>query len=142
MALFSFVVAPAVFAVLPSQQLAGNVVNHVLGATELVGMVLGVALLFLLLVAKERRGKLFRFELIMLALMTLAMAVSKFVVSARLHTLCEQFGERLQTLAAADPVKVAFDQLHQYSVWLMSFDLLAALILIVLLIRYPRDADA
>ncbi len=134
--LFSFVVAPAAFKALPSPWLAGNVVNRVLGVTEIIGIVVGVVLLLLLLVAKPTRRARW-FEGVTLALMTLSMALSKFVVSKNLHSLREQYGEALSTSPTLQAVKAIFDGYHQASVGLMSFNLLATLILIVYLIRRP-----
>lgn len=144
MLMFSVGVAPAAFSVLREQQRkAGDIVNLALGGTEIAGIVLGVVLLALLFLSKEQRGKLFKIEAALLALMTLSMLVSKFVVSARLHSMREQFGEALQTMAATDPAKVAFGQLHQYSVWLMSVAMLGALVLVGLLIRnQPQSKHA
>lgn len=136
MLMFSVGVAPAAFSVLKDQQRkAGDIVNLALAGTEIAGIICGVLLLLLLFISKEQRGKLFNIEALLLALMTLAMLVSKFVVSAKLHAMRAEFGDALQTMAATEPAKVAFNQLHQYSVWLMSFDMLAALALIVLLLR-------
>ncbi|MBI1765542.1 MAG: DUF4149 domain-containing protein [Acidobacteria bacterium] len=136
MLMFSVGVAPAAFSVLKDQQRkAGDIVNLALGGAEIAGIICGLLLLLLLFISKEQRGKLFNIEALLLALMTLAMLVSKFVVSAKLHAMRAEFGETLQTMAASEPAKVAFNQLHQYSVWLMSFAILAALVLIVLLVR-------
>lgn len=140
MAYFSFVVAPAAFAVLPNRQLAGNLVNRALGITELIGIVLGTTLIILLLTGRHARRKSFWFELALLGLMTAAMLSSRFVISQRLHNLRAQLGD-LSALAASDPNRLAFDQLHQYSVWLMSFCIIAALVLIVLLMRSPAVAS-
>ena len=134
--LFSFVVAPAAFKALPSRWLAGNVVNRILGVTEIIGIVVSVVLLLLLLAAKPARRALW-FEGITLSLMTLAMVLSKFVVSKNLHSLREQYGEALSTSPALQAVKSVFDGYHQASVALMSFNLLATLVLIVYLIRRP-----
>ncbi|MBK6799559.1 MAG: hypothetical protein IPG76_23000 [Acidobacteria bacterium] len=41
----------------------------------------------------------------------------------------------ISALPAGDSIRIAFDRLHQYSVWLMGFDMLVALILIVVIIR-------
>jgi hypothetical protein len=137
MLMFGAGIAPAAFSVLKNEQRrAGDIVNLVLHGTEITGIGLGLTLLLLLLLSKELRSRRFKLEAALLALMTLAILLSKFVVSARLHALREQYGETLQTLAATDPAKLAFNQLHQYSVWLMSFAMLAALLLIVLHIRY------
>jgi hypothetical protein len=133
MAFFSFVVAPSAFAVLPSQHLAGAVVSRTLGILEIIGMIIG-ALLIVILVLSRERDKAFLYELIALALMTVSMFVSRFVVSSRLHELRVSLGEIAQ-LAANDPARVEFDRLHQYSVWLMGFDILGAIALIVYLAR-------
>jgi hypothetical protein len=134
MAFFSFVVAPAAFAVLPLPQLAGALVSRTLGILEIIGAALGALLIVILVFSKERGGRAFLFELTTLALMTISMLVSHFAVSRRLHAMRTQFGE-ISLLAAGDPARVAFDRLHQYSVWLMTFDILAAIALIVFLAR-------
>ncbi len=134
MVFFSFVVAPAAFAVLPLPQLAGALVSRTLGILEIIGIALGALLIVILVFSKERVGRAFLFELITLALMTVSILVSHFAVSRRLHAMRMQFGE-ISLLAASDPARVAFDRLHQYSVWLMTFNILAAIVLILFLAR-------
>jgi len=134
MAFFSFVVAPAAFAVLPHQQLAGALVSRTLGVLEIIGVVTGALLIVVLLFSRERGGKAPLYELIALVLMTVSMLVSHFVVSKRMHEMRMSFGE-IALLAAGDPTRIAFDRLHQYSVWLMGFDILGAIVLIVYLAR-------
>ena len=133
MAFFSFVVAPSAFAVLQQQQLAGALVSRTLGALEIIGMIAGALLITILFFSKER-DRAFLYELIALAMMTASMLVSHFVVSRRMHELRMRLGEIAQ-LAANDPARVEFDRLHQYSVWLMGFDILGAIALIVYLAR-------
>ena len=133
MAFFSFVVAPSAFAVLQQQQLAGALVSRTLGALEIIGIITGAILIALLFFSKER-DRAFLYELIALALMTVSMLVSHFVVSRRMHDSRMSLGEIAQ-LAANDPARVEFDRLHQYSVWLMGFDILGAIALIVYLAR-------
>ncbi len=133
MAFFSFVVAPSAFAVLRQQQLAGALVSRTLGALEIIGIIIG-ALLIAILIFSGRRDRAFLYELIALALMTVSMLVSHFAVSRRMHELRVSLGEIAQ-LAANDPARVEFDRLHQYSVWLMGFDILGAIALIVYLAR-------
>jgi hypothetical protein len=131
MAFFSFVVAPAAFAALQRPQLAGAVVSRTLNALELIGVAAGGLLLLLLLFSKER-GKGAVFEFIAVALMTASSLVSHYGISPKIHEIRERFGEIAQ-LAVGDPTRVTFDRLHQYSVWLMSFNILAAVALIILL---------
>jgi len=133
MAFFSFVVAPSAFAVLKQQQLAGSLVSRTLNILEIIGMVIGALLIATLILSRER-DRAFLYELIALALMTVSMLVSHFVVSRRMHELRVSLGEIAQ-LAANDPARLEFDRLHQYSVWLMGFNILGAIALIVYLAR-------
>lgn len=135
MAFFSFVVAPAAFAVLPEQRFAGAVVNRVLGISEIIGMVIGVLILLVLLFSRIRQPRQYRIEMAAVSLATAAMAVSHFWVSRRMHQLRLQGGENFYMLPAADPVRAAFDQLHQVSVGLTGFAMLAVLFLIIAIIR-------
>jgi Domain of unknown function (DUF4149) len=137
MAFFSFFVAPAAFAVLPSTQLAGQVVSRTLGGLEIFGMIVGVLLLALVLVSRSQQNRIFPFEMIVIILMTAASAISRFVVSARLHQIRVEFGERLNSLPATDATKATFNLLHQVSVGLTGFMLLAALVLMIMLITTP-----
>jgi hypothetical protein len=134
MAFFSFVVAPAAIAVLPQQQLAGALVSRTLGILEITGMIIGGLLIVILIFSRERAGKASFYELIALVLMTVSMVVSHFIVSKRMHEMRVSFGE-IALLAAGDPTRIAFDRLHQYSVWLMGFDILGAIALIIYLAR-------
>ena len=139
MAFFSFVVAPAAFKVLSTQHLAGQVVSRTLGVTEILGLILGGTLLILLLAARGRKTRAFLFELIVVVLMTAAMAASR-AVSGRMHSLRLQAGEGLYALPMTDPIRSSFDQLHQYSVSLTGFAMLGAIVLIVILIRRTDGA--
>lgn len=134
MAFFSFVVAPAAFAVLRQQQLAGALVSRTLGVLEITGVIIGALLIVILIFSRERDGKAAFYELIALALMTASMLVSHFFVSRRMNELRASLGE-IALLAANDPARLEFDRLHQYSVWLMGFDILGAIALIVYLAR-------
>jgi hypothetical protein len=138
MAFFSFALAPTAFRVLPSPQLAGDLVSRTLGIVEIIGIVLGLLLLTITLISREERSKAFWFELITTASMTLTMIASRFIVSKSLHELRVKYGDQLSALAQSDPVRVTFDQLHQYSVWLMGFNIITAVILmVILMLRRP-----
>ncbi len=135
MAFFSFVVAPAAFAVLPEQRFAGNVVNRVLGVVEAAGMIIGVIILLVLLFSRVRQKRPYYIELVTVLLMTVAMAVSRFGISHWMHELRLRGGDNFYLLPADDPIRASFDQLHQVSVGLTGFAMLGALYLIVTLIR-------
>lgn len=135
MAFFSFVVAPAAFAVLPEQRFAGNVVNRVLGITEVIGLVLGIVILLFLLFARVRHPRQYYLELGTVALATVSIAISHFGVSRWMHELRLKGGENFYLLPAGDPIRASFDQLHQASVGLTGIAMLAALFVIVTIIR-------
>lgn len=145
-AFFSFIVAPVAFQVLPSQQLAGTLVSRTHGITEIIGVAIGLVLLSISLLNLSTEGggdrkKPYVYDIAMAFLMTLSMLISKFVVSSRMHEIRGTIGD-ISTLTADNPNKITFDQLHNYSVWLMSFNLIIALILIVLtLIRSSSNAS-
>jgi Domain of unknown function (DUF4149) len=134
MALFSFVVAPSAFIALPETNLAGHVVSTVLARVELIGIVLGVLTLLVLLASREQSSRQFLFELGALILMTFSMILSRAVISRRLHEIRVRFGGT-NLIPSTDPARATFDQLHQISVGLTSFTMIAALVLIVVLVR-------
>lgn len=135
MCIFSFVVAPAAFAVLPEQRLAGSMVSRVLGSIEIIGIIFGAILLLNLFFFREKREKSFRFELVAVSLMTISAILSRFVVSRHLMDIRVRYGDQLASLAKSDPIRAGFDQWHQYSVGLMVFNIIAAIVLIALLSR-------
>jgi len=134
MAFFSFVVAPSTFIALPETNLAGLVVSVVLSHIELIGIAIGVITLIVLFASREQTGKQFLFELTALILMTFSMILSRFVISRRLHEIRVKFGGA-NLIPSSDPSRATFDQLHQISVGLTSFAMIAAAVLIVVLVR-------
>lgn len=141
MCFFSLFVARAAFAVLPSNFLAGQVVSRTLGGLELFGIILGLLLLALRLADAPRDSLRFFFETLLLTTMTGAMIVSKFVISARLHQIRMDYGERLQALPKTEFVRQAFDQLHIISVGLTGLCMLIAVAVIALLVFSQRKTS-
>lgn len=141
--LFSFVVAPGAFAVLPTTQLAGTLVSRVLTGVEFIGIGVGVLLIAASLLDPAIRRKL-SFDLLVVGLLTLAMVISRFFVSARLHALRERYGDQLASLPSDDANRISFDFLHRCSVGLLSFSLFAAVVLLAVLIwrETSRQRDA
>lgn len=131
-ALFSFAVAPGAFSVLPTTQLAGQVVSRVLAGVEMIGISVGLLLLVLSLVGVRQR--LAVFELMVSLLLALSMVISRFVVSSRLHAIREQFGDQLAALPPEDPTRYTFDLLHKVSVGLLALSLFSAMVLLAVLV--------
>jgi hypothetical protein len=139
MVLFSFVVAPATFAALPETNLAGHVVSVVLGRVEFISIVLGIFAIVALLMSRGQSGKAFVLELITLATMTFSMIFSHFVVSRRMHEIKFKFGGGINSIPQSDPAHIAFNQLHSLSVGLMTFAIITALILVVVLVTRSSE---
>ncbi len=135
MVFFSAAVAPSAFGVLPTRYLAGTLVNSVLGKLEWWGLVCGVLLTGIQAALVIRAGKLTtwagRLAVGLPVLMTAVVAISKFVVSAKLTAIRRALGSELEKLPLDDPTRLTFAAWHQYSVWLMAFNILAAVALIV-----------
>jgi hypothetical protein len=138
MIFFSLAVAPTLFAVLPTRELAGQVVSSLIGKVEWIGLVCGPLLLLSQLFAWPRRdteAKSRVLRVVMLGLMTLLVAASRFWVSAKLHALRAQIGGAIDDIPITDPQRVEFNALHGVSVSLMGATLLAGLVVLFLSIR-------
>ncbi|HJQ24152.1 MAG TPA: DUF4149 domain-containing protein [Blastocatellia bacterium] len=138
MIFFGFAVAPTVFAVLPTRELAGQVVNSLIGKLELLGLVCGPLLLlsqFVLWPKRPAEAKARVVRVIMLALMTLLVAASRFWVSAKLHALRVQLSGPIDDLPVTDPLRVEFSALHGVSVSLMGATMLAGIVVILITVR-------
>lgn len=144
MVFFSAAVAPSAFGVLPTRALAGSLVNSVLGKLEWWGLTCGLLLIALQIAQRLRGGRLNSWKgWLLIALpvvMTLNVAVSKFVVSARLAALRAGLGGEIERLPPSDPVRLTFAAWHQYSVWLMACNILAGAALVILSRVWLRTA--
>jgi len=133
---FSFAVAPSAFAVLPSREIAGAIVSRTLAIVNYSGLIVG---LFLLVSSLIRQTNVNRFQLLaerlMLLILTLACAVGQFVIALWLSLLKGQIGRPIDEVAVDDPLRVQFNNFHQYSVWVLATAMIAALIAYFLMSR-------
>lgn len=136
---FSAAVAQSAFAVLPSRELAGAIVNRNLAILNYAGIVIGLILLASSLLNKEKVNRLkLWIEQGLLLFLTAACAFGQFVIGARLHNIRQQIGRPIDELATDDPLRVAFGALHGYSVMVLAFAMLAALVVYFLIARRSR----
>lgn len=134
---FSFAVAPSVFAVLRSFQLAnaneiaGSIVTRTLAVINVGGFIVGMIALLITLLAK-RRTRALSFLLQVLSLLVLAgtTAVGQWIIAARMRGLRAAM-VTIDLVSPDDPRRVAFTQLHGYSVALLSAAMIAALVAII-----------
>lgn len=129
---FSAVVAPTAFSVLRGSQvpnageLAGGIVNRALTVVNTGGFIVGVVLLVTGLLL--RRNRFWIPETLLLGVMLIATGVAQWVIAARLHTLRAAMALPVDQIPVADPRRVAFNNLHGYSVTALAIAMIAALI--------------
>ena len=135
-AIFFIAVAQSAFAVLPTRELAGAVVSRTLMIINLSGLVVGLILLASSFVKTIEIKPLWLWtERILLVIFTLACAVGQFVIALWLSFIRAQIGRPIDEVAADDPLRMQFNNLHQYSVWVLMAGMIAALILFFLIKR-------
>jgi uncharacterized membrane protein len=114
---FAFVVAPTVFTVLPTHDLAGKVVNRSLGALHWMGIVSGIVFLISsLLYARMSSGFAHPFAArhVLIVLMLVLTMISLFGVTAKMNALRADMGI-IDNVPQSDARRVQFNQLHQWS---------------------------
>ena len=129
--LFTVVVAPAAFAVLPTRTLAGALVGRVLPVIFYAGVVIGSLIVVLDIIG--RTGAWGRSAAG--AVSALACALAQLVVGTRIDRLRAAIGGPLDALAADDPRRVAFGRLHAISVGWLGLAMVAAIIALTLAVR-------
>jgi uncharacterized protein DUF4149 len=137
MMFFSFAVAPSAFAVLPTREMAGVMVTSSIGKLEILGMVFGILLLVMHVANWRRRAanRLGVLHAFLLVVMIGAAALSRFWISPAMVSLRAQMGGRIDDVLITDPLRVQFNDLHQYSVGLMSAAMISGLIVLFLTVR-------
>jgi Domain of unknown function (DUF4149) len=114
---FGAVVAPTVFSVLPTHDLAGNVVTRSLSMLHIIGTVCGVVYIAAsLLDSFMLRGSLHAFaprHLAIVAMIALTMA-SQYGVAALMKRLRQDIGV-IDNISVDDPRRVEFNRLHHWS---------------------------
>lgn len=131
---FSFVVTQGAFAVLPNSDLAGALVGYTLTRLHVIGIVVGCVYLLATASAERSLGALAHPAALLVFVMIVCTTVSQYGVIARMDVLRAQMGSVAAT-TAGNPLRVAFDRLHQYSVWLESAVLLSGLVALFLTAR-------
>lgn len=128
-AVFFIGVAQSAFAVLPSRELAGSVVNRTLAILNYSGMVISLVMIATSLIATSRVNRLWLwFERFLLLVVAAACAVGQFVIGFWLSSIRLQLGRPIDDVAVDDPLRIQFNALHEYSVWVLFAGMIAALI--------------
>ncbi len=127
---FSFAVAPSAFAVLPSREIAGALVSQTLSIVNYSGLLVGLILLASSFGGRGNPTNLFRLwtERFLLLILTLACAAGQFVIALWLSWIKGQIRRPIDEIAVDDPLRIQFNNLHQYAVWVLAAAMIAALL--------------
>lgn len=124
---FAFAVAPSSFAVLPSTDLAGFVVNRTLTIINFSGLIISVILLLISFISRGEARSIWAWvQRILLVFVALACAAGQAIIGVYLEQLRGYSEKPISELAADNPIKIQFDMWHQYSVWILFAGMIAA----------------
>ena len=122
-------VAQTAFSVLQQRELAGAVVNKTLGILNYGGMAIAVLLIVTSLVASANVNKFWLWvERFLLLVIAASCAIGQFVIGFWLASIRAQIGRPIDEVALDDPLRIQFNTLHEYSVWVLFAAMVAALV--------------
>ncbi len=124
--IFFIVFTQGIFSVLPTKDLTGVIVGYSLARLHIMGIVAGCVYLLSTAAVEKSIAALARPAGLLVFVMILCTMVSQYGVIARMDVLRAQMGS-VDATPAGDPLRAAFDRLHEYSVRLESVVLLSGL---------------
>lgn len=128
---FSLSLAKSAFDILPSREMAGSVVSVNLSVINYAGLIIGVLMLLSSFISGK--GVVSWLERVLLLIFIGACAVGQFVISFQLSQIRTQVGRPIEELSIDEPLRIAFDSLHQYSVWVLTAAMIIALVSFILI---------
>lgn len=135
-------VAQSAFAVIPARDLAGELVSRTLAIVNISGLLIGLILLGLSFLNRQTvYKKTLLFERILMLFLTVICAVGQFVIALWMSYLKRLMDRPIDEVAPTDPLRVQFNDLHQYSVWVLTTGMLVALLLFFVTARSGRPSD-
>lgn len=146
---FSAAVAPSVFSVLRGADLAnanaiaGSIITRLLTIINQGGFEISLFLLVIGFFTTYGQSKWVRYtRIISLAMMVIMTGIGQWVIAARMSALRAAMQLPIDQIAADDPRRVAFNNLHRYSVLLLTVALCSGLTAFILTaVRASRSPD-
>jgi Domain of unknown function (DUF4149) len=135
MMFFSFAVAPSAFAVLPTREMAGVIVTSTIGKVEVIGLIIGPLLILIGAVKTSRSSAAKILRIALIVLMVMCAALSHFWISPSMVSLRAGMGGHIDDVSPTDPLRLQFNDLHQYSVALMGIAIVAGLLTLFLTVQ-------
>jgi uncharacterized membrane protein len=114
---FAFVLAPTVFTVLPTHELAGNVVNPSLSRLHWMGVISGCIFLLCSLLynrLKHAQFRVFSGSHVLMVIMLALTLVSQLSIIRRMEALRQNMGV-IDTVSPSDFRRMEFNRLHVWS---------------------------
>jgi hypothetical protein len=139
---FSAAVAPSAFAVLRAchvlnaSEMAGTIVTRTLAILNTSGFFISLLLLASAFLFRARvRARAFYAEVLALALVALMTGAGQWIINARLLALRLAMGRPIDEVDQTNPLRVAFNNLHGFSVIALAVGILAAALALLLIAR-------
>lgn len=141
-ACFFIVVAQSAFAVLPAREMAGAIVNRTLAILNYSGLGIGIILLLTSLIVASGTNKFLLWsERTLLLVFAAACAVGQFVIAWWLLLVRTQMGRPIDEVPVDDPLRIQFNNLHEYSSWVLIAAMAASLLAFLIVAnRKPTTA--
>ena len=143
---FGAVVAPAAFGVLRgfglpnASEIAGGIVTRSLAVVNIAGFLFALLLLLTMFLRRTTSGRVsFIIECVCLGILAFATAAGHWLIAARMRALRAAMELPIDQIAADDARRIAFNNLHGYSVNALGLAMIAALVAMVVMARSLRD---
>ncbi len=143
-AVFFIGVAQTSFSVLPSREMAGTVVGRTLAILNLGGLGISIVLILTSLIGNKGAKRFFLWiERFLLVVVAAACAVGQFVIALWLQFVRTQMGGKpIDEFAVDDPLRLRFNALHEYSVWVLIVGMAAALFAFFVIVNRRAGTSA
>jgi hypothetical protein len=133
-AVFFIGVAQSAFAVLPTREIAGILVSRTLAILNYAGIGIAIVGILTSLIAPAGVNRISLWaERVFLLILGLGCIVCQFVISWWMLMLRTQMGRPIDEVPVEDPLRMQFNNLHQYSSWIMLTAMVAALLAFTLI---------
>ncbi|HKP68773.1 MAG TPA: DUF4149 domain-containing protein [Pyrinomonadaceae bacterium] len=128
-AVFFIAVAQSAFAVLPQRELAGAMVSRTLAILNFGGLAIALILILTSFIGAKNINRVSAWiERFLLLVVGAACGLGQFVIGLWLSMLRSQMGRPIDEIPADDPLRVQFQNLHNWSEWVLLIAMVAALI--------------
>ena len=117
-------------------------VSKTLSIVNYAGLAIGLILLASSFVKRPFTGRLLLLtERFLLLILTIACAVGQFVIGLWLAYVRSFINRPIEELALEDPLRMQFNNLHEYSVWVLLTAMIAALVSFFIMAQNSRRND-